>query len=61
MFGTITLKGYQEKNIFVSENGTKYKIINSWIIPPTKQYRFVLLQKYNEEYWYLIRSLNINI
>lgn len=59
MFGTLTLRGIQEKNIFVDENKNIYKICNSWIIPPQKIVRWVQLQKNNEGFYKLMRSINI--
>lgn len=59
MFGTLTLKGIQEKNLFVDQNGTEYKIVNSWI-PPKKQIeRYVLIKKFDDNYWWLMRTLDI--
>lgn len=60
MFGTITLRGTQERNIFVSHFGQTYKIINSWIQPGYKFERYVLLKKYDDEYWWLMRCLDIS-
>lgn len=59
MFGTLTLKGTQEKNIFVDQTGAEYKIINSWIIPKIQVERYILIKKYDDNYWWLIRSLDI--
>lgn len=59
MLGTLTLKGVQEKNIFVDENGRTFKLANSWVIPPDKIEKYVLLKKFNEECWYCVRSLRI--
>ena len=59
MFGTLTLKGVQERNIFVDENGLTFHLANSWVIPPNKTKRYVLLKKFDEDSWYCIRSLRI--
>lgn len=60
MFGTfITLLGEQEKNIFVDEQGRSIKLENSWIIPPQKIKRFVLVNKRDDGTYWLIRTLNI--
>lgn len=59
MFGTLTLKGVQEKNIFVDEHGRSFHLANSWVIPPDKIKKYVLLKKFNEECWYCVRSLRI--
>lgn len=59
MFGTLTLKGVQEKNIFVDENGRTFHLANSWVIPPDKIKQYVLLKKFDEDSWYCMRSLRI--
>lgn len=59
MFGTQTLKGVQEKNVFVDQNGNEYKIVNSWITPKRQVERYVLIKKFDDNYWWLIRSLDI--
>lgn len=59
MFGTLTLKGVQERNIFVDENGRTFHLANSWIIPPLTIKKFVLLKKFDEDSWYCIRDLRI--
>lgn len=59
MFGTLTLKGVQEKNIFVDETGRTFHLANSWVIPPDKIKQYVLLKKFDEDSWYCIRSLRI--
>ena len=61
MFGTLTLKGVQEKNIFVDELGNSYRLINSWICPNIQMKRYVQIRKYNDDYWFLMRTLNINV
>lgn len=61
MFGTLTLKGVQEKNIFVDEHGNSYRLINSWTYPNTQMKRYVQILKYNDDYWFLIRTLNIDV
>lgn len=57
MFGTLTLRGTQLRNIFVAENGSEYKLINSWVVPPTKMEKFVLLRKFDDESWYVLRDI----
>lgn len=55
---TTTLRGVQERNIFVDEQGRAIKLSNSWIIPPQKRERFVLVDKRDDCYW-LIRAVDI--
>lgn len=55
---TTTLRGVQERNIFVDEQGRAIKLSNSWIIPPQKRERFVLVEKQDDCYW-LIRAVDI--
>lgn len=59
MFGTQTLKGVQEKNVFVDQNGNEYKIVNSWITPKLQVERYVLIKKFDDNYWWLMRALDI--
>jgi hypothetical protein len=59
MIGTLTLHGVQVKNIFVADNGMEFKILNSWVPPIMQMERYVLLKKDKDDYWYLIRALNI--
>lgn len=59
MFGTLTLHGVQVKNIFVADNGMEFKIANSWVPPIMQLERYVLLKKDKDDYWYLIRAINI--
>lgn len=59
MLGTLTLHGVQVKNIFVADNGMEFKILNSWVPPIMQMERYVLLQKDRDDYWYLIRTINI--
>ena len=59
MFGTLTLKGIQEKNIFVDEHGRSFYLTNSWVIPPLTMKQFVLLKQCGENKWECIRSLRI--
>lgn len=60
MFGILTtLRGVQEKNIFVDEHGRSIKLQNSWIIPPQKIERFVLVEKREDDVYWLRRALNI--
>lgn len=60
MFGTLTLKGVQEKNIFVDEHGRSFYLTNSWVIPPRKMKQFVLLKQCEENRWECMRSLRID-
>lgn len=60
MFGTLTLKGVQEKNIFVDEHGRTFHLANSWVIPPDKVNKYVLLKKFDEDSWYCMRTLLVN-
>jgi hypothetical protein len=60
MFGTLALHGFQETNVFVSDFGKTYKIINSWTPIGYKFERYVLLRKYNDEYWWLMRCIDIS-
>ena len=55
---TTTLRGVQERNIFVDEQGRAIKLQNSWIIPPQKRERFVLVEKRDGCYW-LIRAVDV--
>ena len=55
---TTTLRGVQERNIFVDEQGRSIKLGNSWIISPQKRERFVLIEKRGDYYW-LLRALDI--
>ena len=60
MFGIFTtLRGVQERNIFVDEHGRAIKLQNSWIIPPQKIERFVLVEKREDNVYWLRRALNI--
>lgn len=62
MFGTLlTLKGVQEKNIFVDELGRSYKLINSWVCPGITMEKYVQIRKWSDEYWFLVRNLLISI
>jgi hypothetical protein len=61
MIGTLTLHGVQVKNIFVADNGMEFKILNSWVPPIMQMERYVLLKKDKDDYWYLIRALNIEL
>lgn len=60
MFGTLTLKGIQKRNRFVDEIGREYHLINSWTDPNAEVEKFVLLRKFNDEAWYVIRDLELN-
>ena len=59
MFGTLTLHGIQVKNIFVADNGQEFRIANSWVPPIMQLERYVLLKKDKDDYWYLVRALDI--
>lgn len=54
----ITLKGIQEKDIFVDEQGRTIKLDNSWIVPPTKMERYVMVAV-SPPHYTLLRALNI--
>lgn len=60
MFGTITLKGHQNKNIFVDEHGRTFRIINMWSDANAEVYKYVQLRKFNDDSWYLLRDLEIS-
>ncbi len=61
MVGTLTLHGVQVKNVFVADNGTEFKIANSWAPPSTKIEKYVLLQKRDDDFWYLVRAITISV
>ena len=61
MFGTLTLRGVQIKNIFVDEIGREFKIANSWVPPIMQIEKYVLLQKRKDGYWQLLRDIPINV
>jgi hypothetical protein len=61
MLGTCTLRGVQQKNLFVDEHGREFKLINTWVPPFMKIERFVLLEKRGDDGWYVLRSINLNI
>lgn len=61
MFGTLTLHGIQVKNIFVADNGQEFRIVNSWVPPIMKIEKYVLLQKRDDNYWYLVRAITISV
>lgn len=61
MLGTRTLRGVQEKNLFVDESGQEYRLVNSWLVPNLKIERFVLLKKFDDNYWWVIRQLDIKV
>jgi hypothetical protein len=61
MLGTRTLVGTQEKNIFVDESGRKFHIINDWVPPKMRIKKFILIRKYDDNSWYLMRDLIIDI
>lgn len=59
MLGTLTLKGIQQRNIFVNEDGKIFRLTNSWVVPPKEIKKYVLLQKRDDEYWTLLRDIVI--
>jgi hypothetical protein len=61
MLGTRTLRGVQEKNLFVDESGREYRLVNSWLVPNLKIEKFVLLKKFDDTYWWVVRQLDIKI
>ena len=60
MFGTVTLKGIQQRNIFVNEDGKTFRLANSWVVPPKEIKKYVLLQERDDGYWTLLRDIVIN-
>lgn len=60
MFGTITLKGVQNKNKFVDEIGREWHLINSWSDADYEVEKFILIRKFNDNAWFVIRELNLN-
>ncbi len=60
MFGTLTLKGHQNKNVFVDESGRTFRIINMWSDANAEVYKYVQLRKFNDDSWYLMRDLEIS-
>lgn len=60
MFG-MTLHGVQVKNIFVADNGQEFRIANSWVPPMTQIEKYVLLQKRDDNFWYLIRAITVSV
>lgn len=60
MFGTLVLHGTQQRNLFVAENGMTFKLINSWVIPPTRMEKYILIKKFDDEHWFLLRDLTLN-
>lgn len=61
MFGTLTLHGVQIKNVFVADNGQEFRIANSWVPPIMKIEKYVLLQKRDDSYWYLVKDITISV
>lgn len=61
MFGMLTLRGVQVKNIFVADNGQEFRIANSWVPPIMQVEKYVLLQKRDDDYWYLVRAITISV
>ena len=60
MFGTITLKGVQNKNKFVDEIGREWHLINIWVDADHEVEKFILIRKFNDTAWFVIRELNLN-
>ena len=60
MFGTITLKGVQNKNKFVDEIGREWHLINTWVDADHEVEKFILVRKFNDTAWFVIRELNLN-
>lgn len=60
MFGTITLKGVQNKNKFVDEIGREWHLINSWVDIDFESERYILIRKFNDSAWYVLRYLELN-
>ena len=60
MFGTITLKGVQNKNKFVDEIGREWHLINNWVDADHEVKKFILIRKFNDTSWFVIRELNLN-
>ena len=60
MFGTITLKGVQNKNKFVDEIGREWHLINNWVDADHEVEKFILIRKFNDTSWFVIRELNLN-
>lgn len=60
MFGTITLKGVQNKNKFVDEIGREWHLINNWVDADHEVEKFILIRKFNDTAWFVIRELNLN-
>lgn len=60
MFGTITLKGVQNKNKFVDEIGREWYLINNWVDADHEVEKFILIRKFNDTAWFVIRELNLN-
>lgn len=59
MVGTLTLFGTQKRNVFVDETGREYKIYNVSVCGTTSKTKYTQLIKYNDKYWYEIRSLYV--
>ena len=60
MFGTITLKGVQNKTKFVDEIGREWHLINNWVDADHEVEKFILIRKFNDTAWFVIRELNLN-
>jgi hypothetical protein len=60
MFGTITLKGVQNKNKFVDEIVREWHLINSWVDMDFESERYILIRKFNDSAWYVLRYLELN-
>lgn len=60
MFGTITLKGVQNKNKFVDEIGREFYFVNNWVDADYDVEKFILIRKFNNETWFVLRDLELN-
>ena len=60
MFGTITLKGVQNRNKFVDEIGREWHLINNWVDADYEAEKFILIRKFNDTAWFVICELNLN-
>lgn len=52
----LTLKGIQEKNIFVDELGRSFNIVNLWT---PRQEQYICIEPFDETRWKVIRRLKI--
>ena len=60
MVGTITLKGVQNRNKFVDEIGREWHLINNWVDADHEVEKFILIRKFNDTAWFVIRELNLS-